>query len=123
RMIMVREFHAQHRHDPGFADWFQRTRLLSAIPCVAQLLRLDLLGHNVRSAAAPAQPGEEADIPVAPNPAVAGPHGADWTGWGSASVEPKEEDLPLSVLLDEMGDGENSILAGRALRSSRSITL
>ena len=48
---MVREFHAQHRHDPGFTDWFQRTKLLSAIPCVAQLLRLDLLGHNVRSGA------------------------------------------------------------------------
>jgi DNA helicase HerA-like ATPase len=125
RMIMVREFHAQHRHDPGFPEWFQRARLLSAIPCVAQLLRLDLLGHNVRSATPATQPqpahaGEEA--PAASNPAVAGPHGADWTGWGSTQSEPKE-DLPLSLLLDETGDGENSILAGRALRSSRSITL
>ena len=51
RMMMVREFHAQHRHDPGFAEWFQRTKLLSAIPCVAQLLRLDLLGHNLRTGA------------------------------------------------------------------------
>ena len=125
RMIMVREFHAQHRHDPGFADWFQHTRLLSAIPCVAQLLRLDLLGHNVRSGApgAQAQATEETEAPIAANPAVAGPHGADWTGWGSAAADPKEEDLPLSVLLDETGDGANSILAGRALRSNRSITL
>ena len=126
RMIMVREFHAQHRHDPGFADWFQRTRLLSAIPCVAQLLRLDLLGHNLRSGApgAQAQATEETEVPIAANPAVAGPHGADWTGWGSAAADPKEEeDLPLSVLLDETGDGANSILAGRALRSNRSITL
>ena len=131
RMIMVREFHAQHRHDPGFADWFQRTKLLSAIPCLAQLLRLDLLGHNVRSGAGVAaqaqgaadETGEQASI--APNPAVAGPHGADWTGWGGGapSDAKEEEDLPLSVLLDEAGDGENSILAGRALRSSRSITL
>ena len=22
RMMMVREFHAHHRNDPGFADWF-----------------------------------------------------------------------------------------------------
>jgi hypothetical protein len=123
RMIMVREFHAQHRHDPGFADWFQRTKLLSAVPCMAQLLRLDLLGYNLRAGASPAQPGAEAEIPIAANPAVAGPHGADWTGWGSTSAEPKEEDLPLSVLLDETGDGANSILAGRALRSNRSITL
>jgi hypothetical protein len=125
RMIMVREFHAQHRHDPGFADWFQRTRLLSAIPAVAQLLRLDLLGHNVRAGApgAQAQATEEPEAPTAANPAVAGPHGADWTGWGSAAADPKEEDLPLSVLLDETGDGANSILAGRALRSNRSITL
>ena len=40
-------------------------------------------------------------MPIAANPAVAGPHGADWTGWGSAAADPKEEeDLPLSVLLD-----------------------
>ncbi|HVG82348.1 MAG TPA: hypothetical protein VNB28_08705, partial [Methylomirabilota bacterium] len=32
RMIMVREFQAQHRLDPSFGDWFQRTKLLSAIP-------------------------------------------------------------------------------------------
>jgi hypothetical protein len=59
---------------------------------------------------------------AAPNAAAAGPRGADWTGWDSATAEPKD-DLPLSVLLDEAGDGEKSILAGRALRSNRSITL
>jgi hypothetical protein len=132
RMIMVREFHAQHRHDPSFADWFQRIKLLSAIPCVAQLLRLDLLGHNLRSATGTqsqalgqAADGAAEETPITSNGAVAGPHGADWTGWGSApTADPKEEDLPLSVLLDEAGDGENSILAGRALlRPHRSITL
>jgi hypothetical protein len=131
RMIMVREFHAQHRHDQSFADWFQRTRLLSAIPCVAQLLRLDLLGHNIRGTAvaqavapagAEAEPQPGAETPAAASAATSGPRGADWTGWDSAAAEPKD-DLPLSVLLDESGDGEKSILAGRALRSSRSITL
>ncbi len=128
RMIMVREFHAQHRLDPSFSDWFQRAKLLSAIPSVAQLLRLDLLGHNIRgnaatlagSVAAGAPPDTEA--PPASSAAAAGPRGADWTGWDSTAAEPKD-DLPLSVLLDEAGDGQKSILAGRALRSNRSITL
>ena len=126
RMMMVREFHAQHRHDPSFADWFQRARLLSAIPSLAQLLRLDLLGHNVRPATAGAAGGGRcaARRQCALSAAAAGPHGADWTGWDSAAAaaEPKD-DLPLSVLLDEVGDGAKSILAGRALRSNRSITL
>src|SRR5262249_57674567 len=37
-------------------------------------------------------------------------------------VEAKE-DWPLVLRVDETGDGEKSILAGRALRSNRSITL
>jgi hypothetical protein len=132
RMIMVREFHAQHRHDPTFADWFQRTKLLSAIPSVVQLLRLDLLGHNIRGtavtqAAAPAgveaEPQAGAEMPAAASAAASGPRGADWTGWDSSNAAEPKDDLPLSVLLDESGDGEKSILAGRALRSSRSITL
>ena len=51
RMMMVREFHAQHRHDPGFADWFQRAKLLSDIPALVQLLRLDLFGRKLAEAA------------------------------------------------------------------------
>ena len=49
RMMMVREFHAQHRQDPGFADWFQRAKLLSELPSLIQLLRLDLFGRNPRT--------------------------------------------------------------------------
>jgi hypothetical protein len=132
RMIMVREFHAQHRFDPSFGEWFQRTRLLSAIPCVAQLLRLDLLGHNIRPAATAAvaqtdanaeAAAAETETPVVASAAAAGPRGADWTGWDSAAAAEPKDDLPLSVLLDEVGDAEKSILAGRALRSNRSITL
>ena len=52
-----------------------------------------------------------------------GPHGADWTGWASRRASEPKEELPLSVLLDEAGDGASSILAGRALRSNKSITL
>jgi hypothetical protein len=124
RMMTVREFHAQHRHDPAFAGWFRRARLLSAIPSLAQLLRLDLLGHNVRTAAdaAEAAAGGSGEG-LAVSPVAAGPHGADWTGWDGGAAAEAKDDLPLSVLLDESGDGAKSILAGRALRSSRSITL
>jgi hypothetical protein len=124
RMMMVREFHDQHRHDPSFADWFQRAKLLSAIPALAQLLRLDLLGHNVRPATAAAEvPVGGSGDGIAVSVAAAGPHGADWTGWGGGTAAEPKDDLPLSVLLDEAGDGAKSILAGRALRSNRSITL
>jgi len=123
RMMMAREFHSQHRLDPRFADWFQRAKLLSGIPSLAQLLRLDLLGHNTRTGPTAAQvPAAEAGSVAAVSSVPAGPHGADWTGWGGPAAE-RKDDLPLSVLLDEVGDAAKSILAGRALRSSRSITL
>ena len=135
RMMMVREFHAQHRHDPGFADWFQRAKLLSDVLSLVHLLRLDLLGRSLRPGEAAAAPASEPAVsdqastqpaPSRPPPVpMGGPHAADWTGWGNApaaSADPKE-DIPLSLLLDEAGDGASSILAGRALRSNKSITL
>lgn len=45
RMLMVREFHAHHRYDPGFARWFEQAKLLSGMIPIVQLLRLDLLGR------------------------------------------------------------------------------
>ena len=102
RMMMVREFHAQHRQDPGFADWFEHAKLLSDIPALVQMLRLDLFRRD----AEPAKP-----VP------------AGSTAEASAAPAAEEKELPLSVLLDEAGDGAGSILAGRALRSSKSITL
>jgi hypothetical protein len=103
RMMMVREFHAQHKQDPGFADWFEHAKLLSEIPALVQMLRLDLFRRDAVVAAKPA--------PVAS------------TAKGAPAPEPEEKELPLSVLLDEAGDGAGSILAGRGLRSSKSITL
>lgn len=44
RMMTVREFHLHHRGDPGFGDWFRDAKLMSGIDCIAQMLRLDLLG-------------------------------------------------------------------------------
>jgi Helicase HerA, central domain len=100
RMMMVREFHAQHRQDPGFAEWFQQAKLLSDIPALVQMLRLDLLRHDASGKGAQAVAGE-----------------------GASAQAADEKVLPLAVLLDEAGDGAGSILAGRALRSSKSITL
>jgi hypothetical protein len=136
RMMMVREFHAQHRQDPGFSDWFQRAKLLAEVLSLVHLLRLDMLGRSLRpgeAAAAPAaEPADAAQAANAGTPSsgpppipMKGPYAADWTGWdtaAAASADPKE-DIPLSLLLDETGDGASSILAGRALRSSKSITL
>jgi len=107
RMMMAREFHAQHRHDPGFADWFQKAKLLSEIPSLMQLLRLDRFGRNARTAKSePVGAVAQAPVPGAP-----------------AAPAEEDKELPLAVLLDEAGDGATSILAGRALRSNKSITL
>ncbi len=134
RMMMVREFHAQHRQTPGFPNWFERAKLLSDLPSLIQLLRLDLLGRGGHTAAHSAQPEDEVSsggtrtgdaTAATPPPLMPGPHAADWTGWGSSGLPAPDakDDLPLSVLLDEAGDAANSILAGRALRSQKSITL
>ena len=64
RMMMVREFHAQHRHDPGFAEWFEAAKLLSALPSLMQMLRLDLLV----TPASPAQAAATSTAPVAAAP-------------------------------------------------------
>ena len=123
RMMTVREFHAQHRHDPGFADWFQRAKLLSEILALVQLLRLDLLGRKVANGKV------EAADQVAARGAAAGARSAtvpDWSTTPTGTPIPpaqEEQELPLSVLLDEAGNGVTSILAGRAQKSNKSITL
>ena len=116
RMMTVREFHAQHRHDPGFADWFQRAKLLSDIPPLVQLLRLDLFGARRRARRPRRSPSlAPASRTGAPRRCSAGRRRLDRLGQRHGRGDPaaKEEELPLSVLLDEAGDGANSILAGR----------
>lgn len=72
RMIAVRQFHDDHCHDPGFKTWFAQAKLLSALPPVIQLLRLDLLGRSspradAASAAAEAsEPHQPPHQPLAP---------------------------------------------------------
>jgi hypothetical protein len=105
RMMMVREFHAQHRNDPGFSEWFTKAKLLAEIPALTQVLRLDLLGARTARGAASAP----AFAPTSPAQA-----GAD---------AGQEKELPLALLLDEAGNGRTSIVAGRALTTNKTITL
>ena len=105
RMMMVREFYAQHRNDPGFAEWFEGAKLLSGVPALAQILRLDLIAGGGRTLA------------------TAAPTAAPTADTAQSQLEPEEKELPLSMLLDESGEAAGSILAGRAVRSNKSITL
>ena len=63
RLMMAREFHAHHRHDPGFAAWFRQARLISSLPAIVQILRLDLYARP----APVARPAAAADAAVPAN--------------------------------------------------------
>ncbi len=154
RMMMIREFHAHHRNDPGFADWFDQAKLMSGLVSIIQVLRLDLLGRPLpqkaggeRKPSAPAatvQPnvalvpldgdgssdaeGSGAGMmqPGANTATSSGAPWADWLGWNNAPPPPtpdNDDDVPLSVLLDESGDNVNSIFAGRELEANKPVTL
>ena len=74
-------------------------------------------------------------MPPLPLGSFAGSPVADWTGWApspqdvpavvpaAAAEAAQEEDLPLSVILDENGEGAGSILAGRMIKSNAAVTL
>ncbi len=160
RMMMVREFHAHHRNDPGFGKWFENAKLLSNVMAVVQLLRLDLLGSNLQRPATAARPTTSNTAGVAANdmqpggtvvalrdefsaPVDVGEQHLDglgydeagdtgqvvpWSsGWENADADAdsaKEDELPLSVILDEDGYAHGSIYAGRDIQASgKPITL
>jgi Helicase HerA, central domain len=162
RMMTIREFHAHHRNDPGFGEWFEQAKLLSALISIVQLLRLDLLGRGLNKPAGrpapadgladldallaptdPSQPeaaladdgsgnGTDVGSPIAtpgPNSAVStGAPWADWTGWNSVlgrtqPLAANDDELPLSVILDENATDTGSILAGREVGRPRPVTL
>ncbi len=130
RMMTVREFHAHHRFDQGFRTWFEQAKLLSVLAPLVQLLRLDLLtrsgvrAETVSQTTLPIQIGcNEPSNDLAPTPAA-------WTEWsgpaeGEADPVPANDDeLPLSVILNENGDNANSIVAGREIGGgNKAVTL
>lgn len=125
RMMMVREFHTHHRQDPGFASWLGNIKLLSNLPCIIQLLRLDLLGRTLpKSAVAEAEAAANGSKANGAGKAVvpyAQPEDTAVAPEGTPASE--EEDLPLSVILDENAS-VSSIFAGRQIGAhGRPITL
>ena len=110
RMLVVREFHGLHKQDAGFLDWTRRARLLSEIPALVTLLRLDLFRAAPKAEAKPAA-----------TPAAA-PDAAPAAGNTGAPAE-AEKELPLAMLLDEAGNKADSIIAGRQQGSNKLITL
>ena len=153
RMMTVREFSAHHKHDPGFGAWFEHAKLLSGLGSVIQLLRLDLFNRNlakidgaskvalasvVQAAGAAFTPKAAATLTqiaqtalgAVPEraPVIEQPLSADWTQPAPSSPVnladgDVDDDLPLSVILDENGEGSGSILAGRVARTNKAITL
>ncbi len=127
RMIMVREFHTHHRNDPGFASWFAGTKLLSKLAPMIPLLRLDLMGYGLPKAAANGTNGHAGDAQATTNgarslatyqPSTASAWDATATDPSAESALPEEDELPLSVILDENGGDGSSIIAGRELSSA-----
>ncbi len=150
RMISVRQFHAHHRNDPGFSGWFSEAKLLSNLIVIIQLLRLDLLGRvlprvvggsdaartpDARTPRLPRPAGETSawqQGPQATFDAVASAFAAEIIEGNATEVAAAppadgaqvEEELPLSVILDETGGGAKSILAGRDIANrNRPVTL
>jgi len=126
RMMMVREFHNHHRSDPGFAAWFAGAKLLSKLVPMTQLLRLDLLGFGVPKPATADPEATNGAARVRQRKANGGgalaayqppEPGAEGSAVGPASADTvlEEDELPLSVLLDENGAAGSSIVAGREL--------
>ena len=125
RMMMVREFNTHHRQDPGFGGWLASAKLLSNLPAIIQLLRLDLFGRALPKAAAAEAEGA-LNGSKANGTATASAYQPAADGAMSGPTETligDDDELPLSVILDENGGG-SSILAGRELKSSsKPITL
>ncbi len=166
RVLTVRDFHNHHKNDPGFARWFEQSKLLSALGAIVQLLRLDLINRNVAKVEAASKANMSSVVeaasdafklagmsvgtigqsvapkvspisalpPALPPSSFAGSPAADWTGWAPAEEKTAvptaapgeakpEDDLPLSVILDENGEGAGSILAGRMIKTNAAVTL
>ncbi len=113
-------------------QWFAGAKLLSKLSPLAQLLRLDLLGYGAKPAAVST---EAADGKGGVRRKANGANGkgahhepavveAAAHANGSSDAMLEEDELPLSVILDENGGGTGSIVAGRELTgTSRAVTL
>ncbi|HPG88507.1 MAG TPA: DUF87 domain-containing protein [Hyphomicrobium sp.] len=122
RMMTVREFTAHHRGDAGMTQWLDNTKPLSTLLSVTYLLRLDLLGRPL-----PRLVAKDIDDPqssMAGFDNQANNAARDATGISGEALPANDEDLPLSVILDENGTYGSSILSGREIGNrGRAVTL
>ena len=111
RMMTVREFTAHHRGDAGMTQWLEGTKPLSSLISIIHLLRLDLLGRPV-----PRLVAKEMDEPqgsLAGMNANSGENGGGLAAPHERGRPANDDDLPMSVILDENGGHGSSILSGR----------
>ena len=125
RILTVSQFHADHRQDPGFTTWFEGAKLLSNVHAVSRVLRLEtLIRPSTPLSAMIAQPvSGSAAGQIEALFTIDGDHlgaiGESAKTWSErAHANPvarpaNDDDLPISVLLDEDGTNGSSICAGR----------
>lgn len=123
RMMTVREFTAHHRGDAGMAQWLEGTKPLSSLISIIHLLRLDLLGRPV-----PRLVAKSMDDPQASMAGLSGDDrggtAPDGASQGDGRLPANDDDLPMSVILDENGTYGSSILSGRETSNrARPVTL
>ncbi|HMN36895.1 MAG TPA: DUF853 family protein [Hyphomicrobium sp.] len=123
RMMTVREFTAHHRGDPGMTQWLEGSKPLSSLISIIHLLRLDLLGRPI-----PRLVQKEMDDPQGSLDGFDDTHLPVLPGEEGALHErgrpANDDDLPLSVILDENGAYGSSILSGREIGPrARPVTL
>ncbi len=122
RMMTVREFTAHHRGDIGMTQWLEGAKPLSSLISIIHLLRLDLLGRPV-----PRLVAKEMDDPQG---SLTGMDKANAVideiaaTAGDRNNPANDDELPLSVILDENGAFGSSILSGREIGNrGRPVTL
>ena len=122
RMMTVREFTAHHRGDSGMTQWLEGAKPLSSLISIIHLLRLDLLGRPV-----PRLVAKEMDDPQG---SLTGMDRANAVidqiaaTPGDRTNPANDDELPMSVILDENGAFGSSILSGREIGNrGRPVTL
>ncbi|AGK56242.1 Sigma 54 interacting domain-containing protein [Hyphomicrobium denitrificans 1NES1] len=123
RMMTVREFTAHHRSDPGMTQWLEGTKPLSSLISIIHLLRLDLLGRPVPRLVAKEMNDPQSSLDGFDTLSAEQARAAH-SGNGELGLPANDDDLPMSVILDEHGSYGASILAGGEKNSrGRPVTL
>ena len=118
QMMTICEFAAHHRGNSGMNHWLEGAKPLSSIISIIKLLRLDLLGRPVPRLVAKEMDEAQGSLAgLAATDASANDAGQD-------GMPANDDDLPLSVILDENGTYGSSILSGREIGNrGKAVTL